>query len=366
MNKPERKKMPSVATDTIDLNTIPKSQTSEVAAKEQIKAGNNKVETKDGKDGVDDAHGFMRNSYYFDEKTKEVWIPLKERHRIFHTLYPNGSLISRLVTATYKFATAEAKAFKNYKDENPIAAEAGAANSVDLPYLFKKKVSQVAVSNATYRVLNQAGIPQTVLELFRMVVAKEIDEKIREKLKTDDDIFNAEWDKLVDFQNQDKEHEKKNNGWEDAETLIEELEETKLMIDFGNEVILEQEEVIRVIKNEIFMNENDALLNDVFSILKQYQTIQGKSEESTEKEEKKQKTLQKTVKPQKNVKKIEKKERNYFIAKDGKTGLFVKEFKSRKDAALWAKISPNSISAALSPTSRNRTAGGYFWTKERK
>ena len=368
MEKQERPKLPSAPTDTIELNSIPKSSTTEVAAKEQTKAGNKKVKTKDGKDGVDDNHGFMRNAYYIDDKTKEVWIPLKERQKIFKILHPNGALRSRLTNATYKFATAEARAFKNYEDSNPIAEESGAANATDLPFLFKKKVSQVAVSNATYRVLNQASIPQTVSELFRMYIADEITKDIKSKLITDDDIFNAEWEKLIDFQKEDMRKPKGKEEWADAETLIEELEETKLMIDFGNDIVIEQEEVMRVLKEEIFINENDAVLSDIFSILKEYQQIKESSSEtiSSQSDTKKEENAAIKNKTTRKTKKVIKKQQNYFIAKDGKTGHTLKEFKSRKDAALWAKVSPNSISAALSPTSRNRTAGGYYWSKERK
>ena len=352
----KRQALPNVETDTIKMNTIPKSSTTEVAAIEQTKAGNKKVETTDKKDGIDEAHAYMRNSYYMDSKEINVWIPLKERQSIFKAIYPDGSIRSKLTSNSYKSATASTRAYKDYKDDNPMAEEIGSANLKDLPFPLKKKTAQVAVSNAVYRVLTQAGIPQTVDELHLKVVMGEYPKTIKDKLIQDDELLNKSWNALEAKQNKPKQTE---DEWVDSEKLIEELEETKLMIDFGNGTVMEQSEVIRVLNDEVFLNENDALIQDIFSILKKYRELKAPQVEAANK-------VMKIINKKKTPKKKQKATKNYFIARDVKTGHLVKEFSSRADAALWAKVAANSISAAISPSARNRTAGGYYWTKERK
>lgn len=339
---------------------IPDSDTSDMSAKEQLQAGNKNVKTNDNKDGIDDAHAFMRGSYHFDEKIDDTWIPLSERKKIFSFIYPTGALKAKLTNHSYKFATADAGAFRDINDSQPFATESGAANMQDLPFFLKKKVPQVATSNATHRVLVQSGIPTTLNELFLQIKNKEIDEKIIDRLKNDDYLFVAA---LKKFKELNKEPEKNiQNEWTDIDELESQLEEQEYKIQIGEE-FYDQNEIIQSLENELITMGNESFLEKIVGVIKTVATLKQANE--TNEIPNDERNVEPENKQQTPTKQNDGK-RNFWIARDPQTGNFVKEFKSRAEAANFAKVTVASISACLNPSTNNKTAGNYRWSKIRK
>lgn len=366
--KPMRQRLPDYSVETQqqqqqtpeikELNIpIPISDTSEINAKEQIKAGNKEVKTKDGKDGIDNDHGFMRNSYHFDEQIKDTWIPLSERKKIFNFLYPNGALKAKLVNSSYKFATADAGAFRDINDIQPFATESGAANINDLPFILKRKVSQVATSNATHRVLVQAGIPTTLNELFLQMKTGEIDESVIERLKSEDHLFINAYN---DFKQKNKQPETTAQGeWVDVDELDSQLEEQEYKIPIGNE-FYEQDEIIDALENELITYGNESLLEKIVSIINTIAKLKQSSEQTPavpEDGEEKNKSETPATDDGK---------RWFWIARDIKTGNIIKKFRTRAEAAQFANVTVAAISACLNPSTNNKSAGGFKWSKVRQ
>lgn len=344
-----------VAVEKLNI-PIPNADTSEVTGVEQAKAGNKEVKTEDKKDGIDENHSFMRNSYWFDERIKETWIPLSERKIIFRFVYPDGALRAKLTNNSYKSATADAAAFKDYKDTNPFATESGSAIQADLPYLLKKKTAQVATSNATYRVLNQAGIPMTLTELWSQIQDGTIEAGVLNKLKTQEDAFKQGWETLERL-NPHEEQTKDSGEWQDVDDLEEILEEQTYEIKIG-EHSFPIETVMEAIEEEIIVLDNDALATEILGVMKKLAELKSQtSEEEVKVEEKK---------PKAPSKKSNAKKETFFVARDVTTGHIIKKFRTRIEASTFAKVSPSAISAVLNPSARNRTAGGYVWSKEVK